>query len=408
MRLLSVSLVFLFALSDTHTPMRRLMFVITTQENMGDLALCQEWIGDLGREQNRFAFVLASNLSRFVDPSDDCYHFRPSVDIGETIAAAAADFCPDAVIMASNSFWSMKNQCGAQFGRFPDELYRLGVPLLLFDPFEIGFRTKVPRANRSFEFPEIPPKVWRLRYMSRSSNEPNARHFCTQGVFARALEASREDVLRKWGAAPAKRTVIFPVSENRFKSIMDSYPRYYLHLARLFSLKRFADVQFITVSPRPVPGLRHVGNVLHVPHLPFSDFLELVAASELYLSDSLISCMVNAFHLALPVMLLVNTEKSAPLAPGTFLDGRFFPYKIFPYGFTEVSDELVSRFEIKGCFVETEVLDIDDFSSKLERLLFNETAYREVSDRCRAWKQARLSLPSPRAILENILASEPL
>jgi hypothetical protein len=40
--------------------MRRLMFVVTTEENMGDLALCQEWIGDLGRSHHRFAFVIAA------------------------------------------------------------------------------------------------------------------------------------------------------------------------------------------------------------------------------------------------------------------------------------------------------------------------------------------------------------
>jgi hypothetical protein len=381
------------------------MFVVTTEENMGDLALCQEWIGDLGRDEYQFTFVLASNLARFVDPSDNCVHFRPSIDIGETIAAAAAKFKPDAIIMASNSFWSMRHQRGAKFGRFPDELFGLKIPVLSFDPFEIGFRTKIPHSDQIFEFPEIPANVWRLRYMSRRSTEPNARHFCTTSVFARARAQSRENVLRKWGADPAKRTVIFPVSENRFKSIIESYPRYYLHLARLFSFKQFADVQFITVSPRPVPGLRHARNVLHVPHLPFDDFLALVAAADLYLSDSLISCMVNAFHMAMPVMLLVNSERNAPLAPGTFLNGRFFPYKIFPYGFTEVCDQLVSRFEIEGCFVETEVLDSSDFCNKLERLMFDERAYREVSDRCRAWKEARLQLPSPREVLDYIMNS---
>jgi hypothetical protein len=253
------------------------------------------------------------------------------------------------------------------------------------------------------EFPEVPPRVWRLRYMSRSSPEANARHFCTRAVFDRARVESRENVLRKWGADPARPAVVFPVSENRFRSIIESYPHYYLHLARLFSLEEFAEVQFITVSPSPVPGLRHARNVLHVPHLPFHDFLELVAASDLYLSDSLISCMVNAFHLAVPVMLLVNSERSAPLAPGTFLDGRFFPYKIFPYGFTVVCRELVSRFEIEGCFVESEVLDTEDFRDKLRCLLFDAETYREVSGRCRAWKQARQSLPSPQETMDYIL-----
>jgi hypothetical protein len=84
--------------------MRRLMFVITTKENMGDLALCQEWIGDLGRDEYRYAFVLTGNLARFVEQQDQCFLFRPLVDVVDTIAEAAAHFRPTAVIMASNSF----------------------------------------------------------------------------------------------------------------------------------------------------------------------------------------------------------------------------------------------------------------------------------------------------------------
>jgi hypothetical protein len=305
--------------------------------------------------------------------------------------------------MASNSFWSMRYQRGATFGRFPEQLFGLGVPLLSFDPFEMAVRTRVPITGAEFEFPAVPPSVWRLRYMSRASSEFNARHFCTRNVFSRARLQPRDQVLCKWGADPRKPTVIFPVSENRFKSILDSYRHYYLHLARLFSLPRFADVQFIVVSPGAIPGLRHAANVVHVPLVPFDEFLALVAASDLYLSDSLMSCMVNAFHLAVPVVLLVNSEASEPLAPGTFLHNRFFPYKLFPLGFSDVYEKLVARFEIEGCFREAEVLDTNDFQQTLEQMLFDADAYRAVRERCSAWKRARLSLPAPTAILDEIL-----
>ena len=127
--------------------MRRILFVVTTQQNMGDLALCQEWIGDLGREAYRFGFVLASGLTQFVDPADTCFVFRPWIDAGETILQVAAAFRPDAVILASNAFWGLRNQRGARFGQFPEQLYHLGLPLLSFDPFEIGFKTRVPHGD---------------------------------------------------------------------------------------------------------------------------------------------------------------------------------------------------------------------------------------------------------------------
>jgi hypothetical protein len=383
--------------------MRLILFVITTQENMGDLALCQEWIGDLTREEYRFAFILSANLAQFVDPADTCFLFDPRVDVGDAIADAASRFRPDAIILASNSFWNMRNQRGAKFGHFPPQLYTLGIPLLSFDPFEMHFRTKVPHSDKSFEFPAIPPGVWALRYMSRSSSDPYARHFCTRQVFAAARTESRDKILRRFGADPGKKTVVFPVSENRLRSIMKSFHLYYLHLARLFSFEEFANVQFLVVSPTPVPGLRHASNVIHVPHIPFHEFLSLVAAADVYLSDSLISCMVNGFHLAVPVMLLVNTEKSSSLARGTFLDECFFPYKVFPYGFTEVCDQLVEKFEIQGCFVEAEILNEQECRTKLGELLFNSASYAQVSRRCQAWKNSRLALPAPRQVFEEIL-----
>jgi hypothetical protein len=383
--------------------MRRVMFVVTTQANMGDLALCQEWINDLGRIDFRFAFVLAPNLNRFIDPQDERFFFQPTVDVGATIAAAAANFRPDAVIVASNSFWNIPNQRGAAFGRFPDDLYGLGVPLLSFDPLELGFRIGVPFTKYAVEFPAIPPTVWRLRYMSRSSIEPNARHFCTRQVFEQARARPREEILKRWGGDPAKRTVIFPFSSDRFRSITDSYPLYYHHLGRLFSHQRLTEVQFMVVTPHPAPGLQQARNVVHVPHVPFPDFLGLIAASDVYLSDSVISCMFYAHHLTVPAMLLMNSAKSAPLAPGSFFGNRFFPYKVFPIGFMEVCDELIDRWEISGCFIESEVLDIEESAGNLDSLLSDTELSRQVRERTRAWRQARLSLPRPRQTLEEIL-----
>jgi hypothetical protein len=113
--------------------------------------------------------------------------------------------------------------------------------------------------------------------------------------------------------------------------------------------------------------------------------------------------MFYALHLSVPFMLLMNSQESAPLAPGTFLDGRFFVYKVFPHGFTEVCDQLVNRWEIDGCFVESEVLDLTESARRLDSLLCDTDESRRVRERCRAWKKARLSLPSPRQTLEEIL-----
>ena len=48
---------------------------------MGDLALCQEWIRDLKREECRFAFAVSSNLTKFIDKTDTCFQFQPWIDV---------------------------------------------------------------------------------------------------------------------------------------------------------------------------------------------------------------------------------------------------------------------------------------------------------------------------------------
>jgi hypothetical protein len=389
--------------------LRRLLFVVTTRENMGDLALCEEWIGDLGREEFRFAFVLAPELTRFIDPADAQFWFFPEHDVGDTIAEAAKQFRPDAVVLATNSFWTIPGQRGAVFGRYPEQLFRLGVPILSFDPFETGFRATVVPVNITIEFPAVPPHVWSLRFVSRDSAAPNARHFSTRGLVARARDLPRADVLRAQGADPRKRTVVFPVSRNRYAAICESFPEYYEHLARIFAHPAVREAQFVVVSPEAISDLDRLPNVVHVEHLPFNDFMRLVGASDLYLTDSLISSMISGLQLGVPVLLLVATLASASRARGTFLERGFFPYKVFPYGFTEICDALAERFELRGCVREAEVLDVDACAAEVARLLFDTPERHTVLASCAAWNSARAALPSPRQAFEDILsAASPL
>ncbi|HEV7428955.1 MAG TPA: DUF6365 family protein [Thermoanaerobaculia bacterium] len=382
--------------------MPRALFVVTTEENMGDLALCEEWMGDLS-DGFTFAFVLCRNLAKYVSDRYRCYTFQADVDVADTIRRAVRDFAPDAVIFASNSFWNIRGQKGATFGRFPLEAIEGTIPVLSFDPFESGFRTRLGLSEKYVEFPSIPKEVWRLRYMSRASGDPMARHFCTRAPYDRARAAPRERVLEAHGADPGKKTVVLPVSLNRLNSILAAYPRYYVHLARLFAMRELRDVQFLVIRPRPIPGLGHAPNVIDIPLVPFEEFLEIIAASDVYLTDSLISCMVSAIHLGVPTVLLSNSGQSQHLESGSFLDGNSFPYKVFPYGFADVCDTLVNRFEIRGCFEEVEVLDARAFVSAMCGLLFDQEIRGAATARCHEWKKARMVLPSPRQTLEAIL-----
>jgi Family of unknown function (DUF6365) len=387
---------------------RKLLFVVTTSSNMGDLALCQGWIRDIGREDFRYGFVLDARLAPFLDERDERFFFAPRVHVKEAILAAADRFAADAIVFASNSFWNLPGQAGARFGSFPLAAGDTPVPLLSFDPFELGFEMRLPGSDEAKTFAPVPEWVWALRYMSRVPDAPNARHFCASRIFDVARRRRRSETLARWGGDPAKKTVVFPVSKNRFDYIREHYPGYYPHLATLFARRPWDRTQLFVLSPSPIEEFAALVHVVHVPPVPYEEFLALVGAADLYLTDSLISCIVDAFHLATPALLLANSEKGQGLQRGSFLDGRFFPYRVFPYGMSEICETLERRFEIAGCFEVAEVLNAAEIGGKLETLLYDADTRERTAARCRRWRRDRQALPAPREIVESLLAAPPL
>lgn len=384
------------------------MFVVTTAENMGDMALCQEWIGDLGRDTFQYAFVLCGNMAPYIDDGDVRFLFESDTDIRTTVLAAARSFGPEAIIFASNSFWTIPGQKGAQFGTFPPELHLAGIPLLSFDPFELSFETTVRQTGARACFPAVPASVWALRYMSLSSTETNARHFCSREVFSLARQTAGPEVLKKWGADPNRKTLVFAVSKNRHDFIERYYPEYFAHLSRLFSTPPATEAQFLVVCADPIAAFAQLPNVVQIPQVPFGEFLSIVASSDLYLADSLISCIVHAFHLAVPALLLAIGEKSRPFATDGFMGANFFPCRVFPYGFVEICEVLEERFGVSGCYEEVEMLDAVDFAAALQRKLFDSDGLSGLKQRCLQWKSDRMKLPGPRETLDAVLASPPL
>lgn len=388
--------------------MRKLLFVITTNANLGDLALCQEWIADLGRVDFRFAYVLSHELLPFIDNRDERFLFDPGVHVRKTILAAARGFGADAIVFASNAFWNLKNQKGALFGDFPLAAEDIDIPVLSFDPFEIAFENVTPLSGKKTKFAAVPDWVWALRYMSRSSDEPNARHFCTRRIFDTARTHPKAEVISQWGGDREKKMIFFPISKNRSDFIRATHPGYYAHLAKLFSVESCREAQIFVLSPGRAVEFDGLPNVVQLPLVKFDEFLALVCAAAIYLTDSFISCLVNAFHLGTPSLVLANSESSAGLQSGTFLDGRFFPFRIFPYGFVDPCNKLEQRFEISGCFKQVEVLDEESFSRAIHDLLFDETTISSLGDNCNKWKTARKALPSPRELIEEIASQRPM
>ncbi|MGA8496780.1 MAG: DUF6365 family protein [Xanthobacteraceae bacterium] len=384
--------------------MKNLLFVVTTSANMGDLALCRDWITDIGRDDFRYGYVLSEQLDRFIDARDARFYFAPEVDVKNTILAATERMQADGIVFASNAFWNLPGQRGAEFGRFPIGPGEIDIPIMSFDPFEVDFEIQVPNETGVKKFESVPKWVWALQYMSRQTTGRNDCHYCAKRNLANPPEYSRRFASARWGWDTDTKTILFPISPNRYYYIRKHYPDYYSHLADQFSRRPWIQSRLVVISPEPVPQFRELSNVVGLSLVDYDEFLALTSAADLYLTDSLISCIVDAFHLGTPSLLLTNSEKSRALSRGTFLENRFFPYRVFPYGMWDICEVLKERFEIAGCFAEAEIFDGAGIASKTEALLFDHEARAAITDCSRQWRQNRLALPSARETIDFILS----
>ena len=386
--------------------MSRVLFVVTSSENMGDLALCQEWINDLGRVHHTFGFVVHRDVAPYIDPADELFLYEYYIHVKDTILEACEAFAADALIFASNSFWNLPGHFGASFGEFILEPGDVEIPVMSFDPFEVEVRYQMHQSPDEVRFSGIPPWVWALRYMSIEPQTPNAVHFTLKPRAFSESEALREEMISRWGGDPQRKTIMFPVSQNRWAFIKEHYPRYYEHLAGIFE-QLPPSVQVLALSPREVVEFSHLPQVVQLPLLKYQDFHDLVAAADLYLTDSYISCIFNAFMLATPAVVLHNTERSRPLAPGSFLEHDFFPFKVFPYGLTDACAQLEAAWGTAGCYHQLEVLDTATVVEGLMEMLTEGPVYQKVVQQMRVWQDAHKAVYTPTEAMQAIMSGHP-
>lgn len=242
---------------------RHLLYIVTSEENMGDLALCMDWVASLGRRRYRHAFVLGARLRPYVDPADRCFVFERAVPVGHTIVAAAREVGADAVILATNSFWNLPGQAGAEFGRYPPQLADLPCPLLSFDLYEGAISTSLPGTEVEVVFPSVPPSVIALRYYSTGARPgDNARHFRLPAAAA-DLADTRRQVFQRLRLDPERKLLLFPVSRDRHQAIRARFPLYYPYLSTLLAALPAERVQVLLLTPEPMPEFGD--NVLQLP-----------------------------------------------------------------------------------------------------------------------------------------------
>lgn len=383
---------------------KKILFVLTSETNLGDLALCQDWIEELGREDFHFAFACSPAMNTFIDSNDEISNFEPEQPIKKTILDTYRQFSPHLIIFATNAFWNLTGYEGCRFGEFILQEGDVDVPVLSFDPFEIGFQYTLPQTGDVIPFSAVPGWVYALRYLSTKPLSPNARHFYSRKIFDKHASVDKKETIEKWNGNPDKRSIFFPMSKDRYNFIRNNYPRYYSYLSGIFAALDHQQVQIFTVFPENVPEFEQLSNIIQLPLVPYNDFLSLISASDLYLTDSFVSCIVTAFNLEVPALVLINSAEHEKPAVRTFLEDDFFPFWVFPYGMAAICQQLESLFELEHCYAKAEIFNKQQVITSINQLLLPQGAAGEIVKACREWKRKRRdSLATPLQIINGIL-----
>lgn len=411
---------------------RRLLFVVTSDKNMGDLAFCHEWAKSIGREDFEYCTVLGQGLRGFADPRDACIYFEKHRHVRETVREAAEAFQPAAILFATNSFWNMDDQAGAEVGFFDHTLTDLRVPLLSLDVYEGEYVVETPW-TAPVSYPVVPDYVWALRMMScpRAGDARNVRYFCMAGSAHYIGRAPDPGLFQRHGVPDAPYRVLFPVSRDRYHAIQGLFYDYFEYLAKVFEGLAGDGVQILALCPEPVPQFARLDNVVHVAPAQFEEFMQLVTACDGYMTDSIISAMLHAVYVATPTLAMVNTctsfeqlppqsramlhsgwlheERGEPWDPNrqpiekVYVCEKMFPCMVFPYGQYGMVETLLHRYGLQDTFKRAEMFDYDAFQAGIYDLVTSAPARAGLIARCEAWRTARLGNPSPRAALLDIL-----
>jgi hypothetical protein len=385
---------------------RKILYVITSKNNMGDLALCLNWIRDLGRDAYSFGFVLEQDLIPYVSQLDACFPFEKNINVKETILQAVAEFSADALIFATNSFWNLPAHKGCKFGKFILDQGDVAIPVLSFDPFETGFNHIMPQSGHIIPFSAVPDWVYALRYMSIPPLSANARHFYSESIYNKSTLINPFEAILKWKGKTGMKSIFYPLSKDRFNFIKEHYPKYFAYLASIFSDLAEDNVQIFTILPESIPEFRDLDNVIVLPAIAYDDFLSLINASDLYLTDSYISCIVEAIQLETPSLLLMSSVKNISSSETPFFAGKVFPFWVWPYGMYNVCIEFERLFGLVDCYKKAEILNRAEVLHSIRELLFSEDKKKELINNCQKWKiERKKSLPAPSFVVENMFES---
>ncbi|MFC1848576.1 DUF6365 family protein [candidate division CSSED10-310 bacterium] len=402
--------------------MIKILFVNTTNVNVGDLVFCLEWVNELRPEDFRFAFVIDRSMQQYMSPEDTVFFFSPARHVKCTIVDAVRAFKADVIIFACNSYWNMKGQKGAVRGEWHEDILNLNIPILSFDPLEGLTEIYVRLWDVRVSFPLGPDNVWSLRASPNLPEAPKTKHYRIRKRFERLPVGRKFEVLKDLGVDLQKKTAFFAIAKNTYYDARKIFHDYYAYLASLLQSCHEYEIQFLVLAPERILEFDANSDVIQIGHQPNDRFVEILKACDLYVTDNGIACsFVQAMACSIPSLILCNSFESlddVPLHqkafkgfPRTHIEGRrsfvydgLYPYKVFPYGMITLFNHDQKRYHWQNCYCQAEVFKANDLMDKLEALVHDTKTRRNILNNCAAFQARYRKLPSPAEILAEVLA----
>ncbi len=402
--------------------MVKLLFVITTNSNLGDLAFCLEWVTELKREDYRHAFVIDRSMQKFVNKEDTLFFFESHLHIKDTILKAVSEFKANIIMFASNSYWNIAGQEGAVRGIWYEEILSLDIPILSFDPMEGLSVLYIHLWDIQIDFPPVPENVWCIRPSPNTPDAPKTRHFRILKRFEQIPENRKGKILRNVHKNLNKKTVFFPIAKNCYYDCRKIFYDYYSHIAVLLKSCENLDIQFLVLAPEEIEEFKPCNNVIQIGNQPYERFIDILKSSDIYLTDcGIANSFFHAMSSSIPSIVLSNSYDSLDNLPGihettmkysqgeksekrSFIFDGLYPFKIFPYGMVELFKHDEKRCHIKGCYRNVEVLEVNDFANAIESLLFDKSTRESLMHKCSELKSLFMKSQSPASIIKEVLS----
>lgn len=302
-------------------------------------------------------------------------------------------------------------------------LREYGIPLASFDEYEWGSTGYVVDfyGNARRKFPQLIETCdYLIRPCPLNRIKPVASHIGLTSLFGpEALQIEANSL-------PDNRTekVIFTVNSSwEYINVsnnpsLDGLMRWVPRLLAYYLAETGLPLNVVHVGPRPWDLAGITSPLLRYEHhrsLPAPDYNALITEADLFLTTNVVSFTLSkrvfvgapsiVFHNLRRIPPEVVAKRGANYPPwfNQFIDevGELYPFRMFPWGWPNFLQPVLSENPYLECFESVPVLDKAAAVAAIATLLTDRSAVAGMRERQAAYAAQTLKLPTPEAILHE-------